>query len=388
MKEKYKNGSLTIEAAFALPIFIFAVIFVAYFMRVIYIQDNVQHALDQTANQLAVYGYGYEKMGLADAQQDVYSNYKNNSQELVNSIDKLIIQGNEFVENVNNGWRIEDNISELNSVNIEEKSTNGGLTGFISSYKQRVVNVIDDITNTFQGFMNNVNEITKGIKDIISYKNQLGDYAKRDALEFLIDTIGIQGAKHIFNNYISETQIENYNIKGDAKGLDFGRSQFMMEDDEIDLVVAYSIKVPIPLKVVDEIPIIQRATVRAWTGNKDIKGSSFQEEENKEYVYVTDSALEDKEKTTYHYEGCFHINKIVEGVQFKEIKETMKHCENCINPKDVIPSETTVYITKRGGEKYHLDPNCGAITRYVIKMPLEELDNPVICSVCADEQKE
>ena len=54
------RGSLTVEAALVLPIFLFAVLTYLYIAEAIRFSGNAEEALHQTARQLATYSYAYE----------------------------------------------------------------------------------------------------------------------------------------------------------------------------------------------------------------------------------------------------------------------------------------------------------------------------------------
>lgn len=57
---KYK-ASMTVEAAFALPLFIFLIVNLIYVMNIIGVQSRLNAALHQVGNKIAFYGYAYEK---------------------------------------------------------------------------------------------------------------------------------------------------------------------------------------------------------------------------------------------------------------------------------------------------------------------------------------
>lgn len=61
---RYKEGqaSLTVEAAFVLPMFVYAISIFLYFFQLIYIQQSIQSALYQTASYFTKSAYLYEKL--------------------------------------------------------------------------------------------------------------------------------------------------------------------------------------------------------------------------------------------------------------------------------------------------------------------------------------
>ncbi len=57
----YRKGSMTLEAAFALPFFLFAVINILYAVSIIGTQSRINAALHQTGNKMAFAGYVYDR---------------------------------------------------------------------------------------------------------------------------------------------------------------------------------------------------------------------------------------------------------------------------------------------------------------------------------------
>ena len=59
-KGKRIKASLTVEATFALPIFLFAVLAILYFMQILFIQDMLQEAMTRAARESSQYAYVYD----------------------------------------------------------------------------------------------------------------------------------------------------------------------------------------------------------------------------------------------------------------------------------------------------------------------------------------
>lgn len=57
-----KRGSMTLEAAFALPFFLFAVLNILFAVNIIGTQSRLQAAMHQVGNKMAFAGYAYENM--------------------------------------------------------------------------------------------------------------------------------------------------------------------------------------------------------------------------------------------------------------------------------------------------------------------------------------
>lgn len=59
-KQRKSNGSITVEAAVVMPLFIYGIIAFMYFFQIIYIQECVQSGMTQVAREASRYGYIYE----------------------------------------------------------------------------------------------------------------------------------------------------------------------------------------------------------------------------------------------------------------------------------------------------------------------------------------
>ncbi len=59
-ESRKRKGSMTLEAAFVLPFFLFAVINILFAVNMIAVQSRINAALHQTGNKMAFYGYVYE----------------------------------------------------------------------------------------------------------------------------------------------------------------------------------------------------------------------------------------------------------------------------------------------------------------------------------------
>lgn len=55
------KGSMTVEAALIMPVFIFAVLNLLSIVDIIRVHSNIQAAMTETAKEMAVYGYAYDK---------------------------------------------------------------------------------------------------------------------------------------------------------------------------------------------------------------------------------------------------------------------------------------------------------------------------------------
>src|SRR5574344_1579889 len=57
-----KKGSLTVEAALVLPVFVYGIMCFLYIFQILYIQEKIQFALTEVAKETSQSGYVYERM--------------------------------------------------------------------------------------------------------------------------------------------------------------------------------------------------------------------------------------------------------------------------------------------------------------------------------------
>ena len=87
--------------------------------------------------------------------------------------------------------------------------------------------------------------------------------------------VGGELARSLMSKYISEggydaanTRLKNLRIVGGLEGIDFSASKFWSPgaENEIELVVCYTIEPVFPFKIVDELNFVNKIRVRGWSG--------------------------------------------------------------------------------------------------------------------------
>ena len=339
-ENKFKRGSLTVEAAFILPLFIFFMLFFIFFIKILFIQENIQHAINETANEIAVYAYLYDNVQLKDIQQQTYMNLDNKSENWNSTIEQVLIQGESLSRNIDN-VNITNNQTVTNANNIKLNMEG------ISDLK-------DNIESEFESIIININNIVDGLSGAFNNLDGWLSSGNRDTYEYALDTIGIGITKLIFKDYISDEELKSYGIERGLEGLNFRNSEYMLRDDDISIVVQYKVKLPFKLIYIDEINLTQRVTTRAWTGSNDSKHF-----ERTNLVYIAKTS-EDK----YHTERyCYHIYKTVISEELLEIPSRSKFCSICTKEEDYNKLKPVVIVYSTGGDKYHIESNCRSIIR-------------------------
>ncbi len=308
---KVTRGSLTVEAALVLPVFIYIIITFMYFLQVIRIQENLQHAITETGYYAAKYAYVYDY--ILEYEADVPDN--NETDEHKGETD------------------LEDG---------QEEDTG-------ENRKSQLESTLETV-------------IAKSI-DSAYYKVKMQDY---------LDI-----------NIINHSCVEN-----GIDGIHTYLSGFMKEDDAVDIILTYDIRLPLLFINPEDIPVMQRVRLRGWNGHKvDAKNSSPDTgNDNEEMVYITETG------TVYHlYKDCTYLNLSIREADIGQIDALRndsggkyKKCSLCGDSGT--SGQKTVYITDTG-DRYHYSLNCSGLKRTIITIPISEIGDRNLCSRCGARNK-
>ncbi|SCY84417.1 TadE/TadG family type IV pilus assembly protein [Alkaliphilus peptidifermentans] len=230
-----KKGSITVEAAIVLPFFISIILTIGFISRTLYLHELIQHGITETANEVASIGYIYHKSGIRDLQKDLE--------------DGLAEKSEPIKEHINTVRQSYDNITET------QKS-------IVNIIQGTQISANDTVEQLKEGSLHNPIEELNSLIGLVG--EVIWNKGKTDLERLLIQQLI---NKHLITNKqndINKRLIALGVIDG-WKGLDFQRSTFFNRNDEINIIVTYKINT-FPLRIIKEIPIMQRVTVRAWMG--------------------------------------------------------------------------------------------------------------------------
>lgn len=242
---KKNKGALTVEAAISLPLFICAFLSIAFFMRVAYIHNNVQYAITGAANELSTYSYLYSVSGLQAINDEISGKAdeygESASGHMTGVLEAFDALGNSF--------------EGKNRENMDV----GDLEGLFSDGKvaiENVTNVLADVKNNPKKEFISIAAVFAGagyekIKSELStpiVRFFMGKYIN----EKIFNSKGGPGA------YIAVNEGEN-----PLQAFKFDNRIFA-DNKTIDIVVSYRIKTVLPINIIPEIHMKQRAIVRGW----------------------------------------------------------------------------------------------------------------------------
>lgn len=296
MRRNNKNlkvacGSLTVEAALVLPIYIYIMIAFLYFLQIIRLQEMLQNAITETGFFTAKYAYVYDYIKEYETEEP------------------------------------EDN------KNLEEDTSE-------SSIEAAIAKTID---STF-------------------YKIKMKDY-------------------------LNVNLLNQFCIKGGYSGIHTNLSAFMDEEEAIDIILTYDIRLPLLFIHIKDIPMMQRVRLRGWSGHKvSVKTSSPDSTNgNEQMVYITQTG------TVYHlYKDCTYLKLSIKEVNLSQVDALRndsggkyKKCNVCEGAMP--PDLKTVYITNTG-DRYHWNLSCSGLKRTILTVPISEIRDRSLCSRCGTKE--
>jgi len=228
---KAQRGSLTVEAAIVVPAFLCVIISIVFLIKAVYTREIVQHAIDETAREISTYSYICYAAGINDL-HDLIDNRLNQSSETFDAHLSSIL----------------DSYKDLNSV--------FGALGTI-------IEISGDPMGELKNIVCKVSDI---FFEDIKTKN-------------MIPIIKMLVKKHLSDGEIQETEtdmvndnLKKLNISNGFEGLDFSKSKILKDEDKnIEIAVEYVLKLPLPLNVLPEMRVTQKAVSKAWLGGDNAK---------------------------------------------------------------------------------------------------------------------
>lgn len=257
-KTKINKGSVTVETAIILPIFMVAIFSFAYIIRIFYIYNTMQDSLAEVSRQIGNMSYFYHVTGLKD-----YSDALN---EAANEAQGTLSSQCDVLLNVVNSFN--DTVTGVSSQSIS----------------------IDTIENLISG----ANDIGSNFSEAVELVQTIISDPKAE-LQLLL-TVFAQKLNYEINNKVvcliakgclgreldkragpgKEDAAIKLGVKGGIKGIDFKGSSVFGDSESLEFVINYSVKAPLIFSILPEIKLSNRVKYIAWTGGR---GESVLEQE-------------------------------------------------------------------------------------------------------------
>ncbi|HKL80102.1 MAG TPA: hypothetical protein VJ888_06665 [Mobilitalea sp.] len=189
--------------------------------------------------------------------------------------------------------------------------------------------------------------------------------------------------KQVVKKELNIYQINNSCIEGGFSGISFYSTKILDENDCIDIIVRYYVRIPVWLFGLEDMRMIQRVRLRGWTGHQVAANYAIVEESSKldgTRVYVTETG------TVYHTKrDCSHLKLSIEEVSgipnAKRNKNGGKYyaCESC---GDDSPESPGIYYITDYGNRYHTRGDCSRLKRTIREVLLSEVSGMHACKRC------
>ena len=228
-----QKGALTIEASISYSIFLMIIVTILYIMRIVYAYGLMQHAVSQTAKELSMYAYLYQVAGINDLNQQIAGATGERTGKLNEDMGEVV----QFYEDFSSG--------DLNA-----------------SY---------DGTTDPKEILKNIGAAILGEAGR-EVNHQLFEAVARPMIE------GYIGADSKGNS--ADARLKALRVVGGIDGLDLNSSSFYEDGATIDLVVCYSIDPIMPVDIMPELNLVNRAYIRGMSGTSVFKESSPKKEED------------------------------------------------------------------------------------------------------------
>lgn len=190
--------------------------------------------------------------------------------------------------------------------------------------------------------------------------------------QLLSHTISVAVARERVVAQLKEEELLHAGVVNGAEGLSFLFSNVPDENDVIDLVVSYRLRLPFQFVRVPDLVMAQRCRVHGWVGYQP------EADESERLVYVTENG------TVYHlFLSCSHLKLSIQMVSLSEMPQLRNRyganyypCETCGKTCGGI-----VYITDTG-TRYHSTISCSGLKRSIKTVPLEQVKDLPLCKTC------
>ena len=185
--------------------------------------------------------------------------------------------------------------------------------------------------------------------------------------------------------YLDVDWINRSCIQDGFDGISFFNSSVLNDDEYIDIIVRYRVRIPIKLFALEDMRMIQRVRLRSWTGFEVAASYSIEEKSDKEnelIVYITETG------SVYHRsKDCTHIKLSVTSVL--GIPSELRNdngakyypCEACCSGEE---SNFSSYYITADGTRYHSRNNCSKIKRTVKEIIFSEIGKRLSCKRCGN----
>jgi hypothetical protein len=267
VNKKNCRGSLTIEAVISYTIFAMVMLTLLFIIKIVYTYGVVQHAINQTAKELASYSYIYSitvgkiDVSISDSTESGRKYFDKTADQLVttyNSLTDLLESASPAADAFYEG-DVENLGKSLNNINVKGQEVKESLP----EAKEAVKKIVSDPKKAFKSF---VGVMTYGASENIKTL-VCGEIVRTMMAEYIDPNTGTMEA--------ANQKLEKLHVIGGMDGLDFSGSSFFSQGSmNIDIVVCYSLKPMVPINLLPNLNFVNRIYIRGWGGSSVTPGNN------------------------------------------------------------------------------------------------------------------
>ncbi len=279
-------GALTVEAAVMLPVVLCAFFSVIFLIRVVYSYELIQHALSETASEMASTGYIYHISGIRDLHDTVRNSINDRSElfreqigSVIEAYDSLRGAGTDgnSVSGTGGDYEKDSDGSLANDTGGNCENGTGvcseNVTADLSGTADKLVDIKEKFSNICDHSKNIISDPLDEIKTIVCYI--AGGTFNDVKTQLYTPVVKLYMKKYLRTDSIPDVneRLTALGIVDGFDGLDFSESSFLSDaHEDIDIVVRYKVRLPIPVKFVSDLEFVQRVKAKAWMGGDESKG--------------------------------------------------------------------------------------------------------------------
>ncbi len=263
---------MTVEASIALPVFICVIISIAFFMKVFYVHEIIQHAISDTASEISTYSYIYSVSGIQKLHDETADGLEKEKEVAQRQVKTVVNSVNAFRE-VND--EINDTAESVKTGDVGETIEN--LDELYQSTEE-LENRYKDLETVVKEIANNPKQELKSLASAFA-RTGFEDMKAELILKPMTKAFMV---KHLKGGNVNDAdkRLISLNVVGGFDGLDFSQSRLFEDKKHIDIIVRYRVKLNLPVNVLPELNLVQRATVRAWLDGEGAPGGAISNKED------------------------------------------------------------------------------------------------------------
>ena len=220
------------------------------------------------------------------------------------------------------------------------------------------------------------------VEDVIYFDTSIFGEDFEKGLEEFVDNASSEFVmKQYDRTYLDKEPINRYCIIGGFDGIRYLGSSLSEDDEYIDIIASYKVKIPVHIFLIDNLKFKQRVKLRCWTGYK--VAAAYEEvgsTADSTMVYITETG------SVYHKTAeCSHIKLSVTAVHGIPVNLRNEYgakyypCETCCKGE---PDPNATYYITSDGTRYHTIRNCSRIKRSVKEIPISKVGDRTPCKRC------